>query len=153
MIYFFCFGTKNDFLSLFSRVSIKAHFPLKIPVIDYFQIFMEIICSSLSATYNNKKKELSSANSLALVVRSYLRSLMETKNNKGPRLESWGTPELFFFHVETYPMRTTHCLHCFLFFKKPYKRFSKFSNIPFWVSLKMIPSCHIIMFLIYQGSF
>ena len=56
MIYFFCFAAKNDFMSLFSRVWIKVHFPLKGPVIYYFQIFIEIICRCLSVMYNRKQR-------------------------------------------------------------------------------------------------
>ena len=54
-------------------------------------------------------------------------------------MEPWGTPALTFFHVENCPLRITRC---FLSFKKSRKRFSKFPDMPFWVSLKMIPSCH-----------
>ena len=56
-------------------------------------------------------------------------------------MEPWGTPALTFFHVENCPLRTTRC---FLLFKKWRKRLSKFPDMSFWVSLKMIPSCHIL---------
>ena len=93
-------------MSLFSRVWIKVHFPLKGPVIYYFQIFIEVICQ-VSCTRENK--EVSSANSFTLVVRSSVRSLMYNKNKKGPRMESCGTPALISSHVETCPLRTTRC--------------------------------------------
>ena len=54
-------------------------------------------------------------------------------------MEPLGTPGLTFFHVENCTLRITGC---FLSFKKSRKRFSKFPDMPFWVSLKMIPSCH-----------
>ena len=53
-------------------------------------------------------------------------------------MEPWGTPALTFFTVENCSLRITRC---FLSFKKSRKRFSKFPDMPFWVSLKMIPSC------------
>ena len=56
-------------------------------------------------------------------------------------MEPWGSPALTFLHVENYPLRITRC---FLSFKKSCKRFSKFPDLLFWVSLKMIPSCHIL---------
>ena len=54
-------------------------------------------------------------------------------------MEPWGTPALTFFHVENCPLRITRC---FVSFKKSRKRFSKFPDMPFRYSLKMIPSCH-----------
>ena len=54
-------------------------------------------------------------------------------------MEPWGTPALTFFDVENRPLRATHC---FLSFKKSPKRFSKYPDMPFWVSLKMIPPFH-----------
>ena len=56
--FFFCFATENDFMSLFSRVWIKVHFPLKGPVIYYFQIITEIICRCLNVTYNKKQRSI-----------------------------------------------------------------------------------------------
>ena len=85
----------------------------------------------------------------ALDERPSVKSLLWIKNNKGPStMEIWGTPALTFFHVENYPLRTTRC---FLSFKSslknllksiPFSKFSKFPDMRFWVSLKMIPSCH-----------
>ena len=66
---------------------------------------------------------------------------MQIKNNKGRKMEPWGTPVLTFFHVENCPLRTTLCFLCF---KKSSKRFSKFPDLSIWVSLKMIPSCYIL---------
>ena len=37
---------------------IKVHFPLKGPVIYYFQIFIEIICRFLSVMYNRKQRNI-----------------------------------------------------------------------------------------------
>ena len=53
-------------------------------------------------------------------------------------MEPWGTPALTFFYVEYCTLRATRWL---LSFKKSRKRFNKFPDMSFWVSLKMIPSC------------
>ena len=58
MIHLFCFAAKNDIMSLFSRVWFKFHFPLKSPVIYYFQIFIEIIWRCLSVMYNRKQRSI-----------------------------------------------------------------------------------------------
>ena len=60
---FFCFATKNNFLSLCCRFSIKVHFLVKSPVIYYFQTFIEIMQRCFSIMYK-RKQEVSSANSL-----------------------------------------------------------------------------------------
>ena len=49
-------------------------------------------------------------------------------------MEPWGSPVLTFFHVKKYKLKTTRC---FPSFKNLRKRFSKFTDMPFWVSLKM----------------
>ena len=54
-------------------------------------------------------------------------------------MEPWDTSAFVFSHVENFVLRTTHC---FLSFKKFYKRFSKFPDISFWGNLYIIPSCH-----------
>ena len=76
-----------------------------------------------------ENKDVSSAKSFALDERPSLRSLMQIKNNKGPRMEPWGTPVLTFFHVENCPLKTTRCFLCF---KKSRKRFSKFPDLSIW---------------------
>ena len=86
-----------------------------------------------------ENKEVSSAKRFALVERPFVRSLMYIKNNKARSMEPWGTPALKFFHVENYPLRIARC---FLSFKKSHERFRKFPDLPFSISLKMIPLCH-----------
>ena len=54
-------------------------------------------------------------------------------------MKPWGTPALTFFQVENCPLRITRC---FLSFKNSRKSFSKFPDMPLWVSLEIIPSCH-----------
>ena len=54
----FALRLKNDYMSLFSRVWVKVHFPLKGTVIYYFQIFIEIICRCLSVMYNRKQRSI-----------------------------------------------------------------------------------------------
>ena len=53
-------------MSLFSRVWIKAHFPLNNPVVYYFQVFIE---NNEDKEVSHEKKEVSSANNFTLVVR------------------------------------------------------------------------------------
>ena len=54
-------------------------------------------------------------------------------------MKPWGTPALTFFHIENCPLRFT----CYILsFKKSRKSFRKFPDMPFWISLKMIPSCY-----------
>ena len=48
-------------------------------------------------------------------------------------MEPWGPSALTFFHVKNCLLRITRC---FLLFKKSRVRFSKFPDMPFWVSLK-----------------
>ena len=57
MIYSFCFATKNYFLSLFSRVCVKVHFPLIGPVVYYFQILIEIVCRCFECHVQQKTKK------------------------------------------------------------------------------------------------
>ena len=46
----------------------------------------------LFASFTIEKREISSAKSLTLVDRLLQISLIHTKKNSGPRIESWGTP-------------------------------------------------------------
>ena len=52
MIYFFCFTTKNDFLSLFSRVWIEVHFPLKG---KWLYIGSEAFCKIINVNQKQKR--------------------------------------------------------------------------------------------------
>ena len=125
--FFFCFATENDFMSLFSRVWIKVHFPLKRPVIYYFQIITEIICRCLNVTYNTKQRS-------TIYKQLYIGSEAFCKiihvNKKQQRTRD-GT--LWYSSIDIFPcpLRTTRCFLCF---KKSCKRFSKFLDIPCWVS-------------------
>ena len=69
------------------------------------------------------------------------RSLIQIKNNNGPRMEPWGTPRMTFVHMETWPLRTTHYL---LLIKTSRQRLNKFpqspclySDIPF-INIRML---------------
>ena len=79
--------------------------------VQLFIIFKPLLRSFagvwVSCTTGNK--EVLSANSFTLVVRPSVRSLMQIKNIKEPRIEPWGTPALVFFQVETCPFRITRC--------------------------------------------
>ena len=71
MTYFFCFAAENDFLSLFSRVWIEVHFPLKGPV-TYISKSLLRSFADIWVPCTTEKKEVSSANSFELVVRPIL---------------------------------------------------------------------------------
>ena len=90
----------------------------------------------LCATEN---KDVSSANSFALEEKPVARSLIQIKDNKGPRMNSWGTPTIKSAQLETCSFKTTSC---FLSFKKSAKSSSKFLLITFCFNLKIIPSCN-----------
>ena len=133
MIYFFCFATKNNFTSLFSRNWIKVHFPLKDQVIIYyFQIFVEIICRCLSVMHNRKQRSIICKQPC---IGSDAFWKIINVNQKQQRTKD-GTLRYsridIFSCREISQLRTTRC---FLSFKKSSKRFSKFPDIPFCVSL------------------
>ena len=67
------------------------------------------------------------------------RSFIQIKYINGPRMGPWGTPAVIF---ENWLLKTTRRL---LSLKKSRRRLSKFPNIPFWIRLKMIPSCHTLL--------
>ena len=41
---------------------------------------------------------------------AYCRSLIYRRNNKGPRVDSWGTPHVIVFMLEETPCRESYCL-------------------------------------------
>ena len=41
---------------------------------------------------------------------AYCRSLTYRRNNKGPRVDSWGTPHVIVFMLEETPCRESYCL-------------------------------------------
>ena len=93
MRYFFCFSAKNDFLSLFSRIWIKIHFPLKNPVINYFEIFVRSFADIwVSCTMENKEV---STNSFASIMRP---SKMYSEDKKKIRKNKVFNPCYAFWH-------------------------------------------------------
>lgn len=61
---------------------------------------------SLSAKYNM----VSSANDrICPVVEQFPMSLTYIKNNKGPNIEPWGTPQLIFWFGDLLPSISTYC--------------------------------------------
>ena len=127
MIYFVCFAAKNDFMSLFNRVCIKVHVPLKDPVIYYSQIFIEIICRCLSVIYNRKQRNIISKQ---LYIGSETFCKIINVNQKQQRTKD-GT--LKYSSIDILPCGDLSVENYALFFsfKKSSKRFSKFPNIPF----------------------
>ena len=59
------------------------------------------------ALFTTEKREVSSANSLTVVVRPRGRSLIQMRRNNGPRTEPCGTPAVTDFQTEGWPLRTT----------------------------------------------
>ena len=54
-----------------------------------------------------RKREASSANNFIEEEIFQVRSLIYTKNKRGPGTDPWGTPEFRGSHVECTPFRTT----------------------------------------------
>ena len=127
VVFFFCFTTKNDFLSLFSRVWVQIHFPLKSSVWYPFQILLRSF-EEVWQSWITEIKDASSAANLTLVESPSERSFIKIKNNNGPRIEPSSTPAVTFVHAETWPLWTTRCL---VSRKKSFKSLSKFLHIPF----------------------
>ena len=103
---FLTFTRKNNFLSLFSYFRVKWQFPLIWPV----EI---LIKSSFSCNddrlilWTTEKIELSSAKSLAVDDRFLDKSLIYTKNNRGPKKDPWGTPVNTGDHEDHWPFNKT----------------------------------------------
>ena len=85
-----------------------------------------------------ENKEVSSAKPFGFEGRFSAKSLIQIKNNSGPKIEPWGKPPWIFFQLDVCPLRTT--LY-FLFLKQSSKIFSKLPDIPFCFNLKTRPSC------------
>ena len=83
-----------------------------------------------------ENKDVLSAKSLVFEDNPSDKSLIYIKNNNGPSMEPWGTPALTSDQSETCPFNKTLC---FLFLRKPHKRFSRLPDIPFCFNLK-VPS-------------
>ena len=58
---FFYFPNKYNFMSLFTSIWIKNHFPLKSPIADFFQVFTSFPADTL-ITWIGENKDVSSAN-------------------------------------------------------------------------------------------
>ena len=84
---------------------------------------------------------MSSAKNLAIYERPSARSFIYIKNKRGPSMESWGTPAVTSDQEADCPLRTTLC---FLSLKKFNNRFKRLPDMPFYFSLKIRPSCHIL---------
>ena len=83
---------------------------------------------------------MSSANSLHLLLRLSDKSLC-IKNNKGPRTDPWLTPVQKSALEEQWPFKTTVCF----LLRRIYRKILMISpRIPFWRSLKIRLSCHIL---------
>ena len=102
-------------------------------------IFAKLLFSSRAEvilSWIRENKDISSAKSLAFEDNPSDESLIYIKNKNGPSMEIWGAPPLISDQSETCPFNKTLC---FLFLRKSHKRFSKLSDIPFCVDLKIRP--------------
>ena len=97
-------------MSLFSRVRIKIHFPLKVLAIYYFQIFIEVICRCLSVMDNRKQRGI-------ICKQLYIGSKAFCKiinvNQKQQRTKD-GT--LRYSSIDIFPCRDLSVEDCALFF-------------------------------------
>ena len=105
MISILAFSVKYNFLSLFTWIRVKTDFSLYCPVINFAKIIVQIICGYVQH-HELQKREVSSANSLAFVIKSSERSLIQIKNND-PSIDPSGTPALVLVDEENYPFKTT----------------------------------------------
>ena len=96
-----------------------------------------------------KKRDLSSAQRLAVVDRSSDSSLMSIKNNSGPSMEPWGTPALMLAQGEAWPFKTTHC---FLKLRKSVIILKFLSDIPFCFNLNIRPLCQTLSNTLYISN-
>ena len=86
-----------------------------------------------------ENREVSSANSLHLLLRPSDKSLICIKNNKGPRINPWLTPVQKSALEEQWPFKTTVCF----LLRRIYRKILMISpRIPFWRSLKIRLSWH-----------
>ena len=67
------------------------------------------------------------------------KSLIYIKDEDGPRIEPWETPNLTFVYEQDYSFNTTFCF--FFRFKKKCTNFDKLPNIPFSDNLNIMLSC------------
>ena len=84
------FARRNQFLCLFSKIRIKVHYPLECPFTYFFKSLFRSIFEA--ATFlTTVKSEVSSANNLEFEAKFSDKSMIQIKNNSGPRIELWGT--------------------------------------------------------------
>ena len=96
-----CFlPTKYNFLSLFIRVKIKVYFPFKAQLPIFSMSSLRSLAEVL-ISWTTENREMSSANSLVHFSDQYL------TNNKGPRIDPWGTTALTSAQDEQWLFKTT----------------------------------------------
>ena len=98
-------------------------------------LFNLIADEFISCTIENR--EVSLANSLAFDDKPSDKSLIYIEKSSGLWIDSWQTPALVFVKEEDWPLSVT--LY-FLLLRKSDKMFRKSSEIPFCLSLNIIPS-------------
>ena len=60
-------------------------------------------------SWTTENKEMSSANNFCSLLRSFDQSLIYIANNRGPRVEPWGTPTRVSTQNENLPFKITLC--------------------------------------------
>ena len=92
---------------------------------------------------NYRKSEVSSTNSLALLIKSSERPLKYVKNNNSPSIDPWVTAASILLHEENCPFKATIF---FQEFKKSYLMISnRLPEIQFYSSLHKRPLCHTLL--------
>ena len=84
-------------------------------------IFFKSLLISVAEVFRSRtteNKEVSLAKSFGFEDRFFAKTLIQIRNNSGPKIETWGTPAWIFFELDICPLRTTHC---FLFLRKSSK--------------------------------
>ena len=112
------FSTKYDFSCLFTGIWVKNHFSLKAQLLINFKSLL-ISLAEVLTSWTTENKEVSSANYLHSLLRPFDKSLTYIKNERGPRMESCGTPARISTQEEHWPFKTT-CCFLFLLVKKSF---------------------------------
>ena len=91
---------------------------------------------------NYRKSEVSSTNSLALVIKSLEIPLKYIKNNNSPSIDPWVTAASILLHEENCPFKATLF---FQEFKKSVMISNRLPEIQFYSNLHKRPLCHTLL--------
>ena len=105
IFFVFCFFQEITFFAHLVGSGLNKLFQLKTQSCIFAKSLFNLEAETL-ALFTTEKREVSSANSLALVVRPRGRSLMSVRKNNGSRIEPCGTPAVTNFQTEDWLLRT-----------------------------------------------